>query len=446
MTGIEVDGTSVEVAPRASRLLDAAARGRASSCPRSATTTASRPGRFLPDLPGRVDGREDRSRPAPPRPPRAWSKPHRRPACARAASALELIVSATAAARASAADERSELARACGRWASSAAAPRRPGGRGRDDSHPYVHLDRDLCIACGSLRADVRRGAGHLRADAGRPRAPTPSSPPAPAGRGPSPTAWPAAAASTPAPPARSVGAGTARPREPDRAHDAPTTCGYCGVGCALDVHTRDGEVAAIRPPATARSTAATPASRAASRTASSRSPDRLTRPLLRRDGALEPVGWDEALGPRRQRAARIRRRARPRRDRGDLLRPRDQRGELPDAEAACGSRSAPTTSTTAPGSATPPRPPASSPSFGLAGGTNPFDDFDRADCFLLVRRQPDRGPPGGRRADQAAGDRRRAAGRRRPAAHRARRLRRRAPAAAPGHQRRRLQRPRRTC
>ena len=48
------------------------------------------------------------------------------------------------------------------------------------------------------------------------------------------------------------------------------TTCGYCGVGCTLDVHTRDGEVAVIRPNRDgARSTAATPASRAASRTAS---------------------------------------------------------------------------------------------------------------------------------------------------------------------------------
>ena len=67
------------------------------------------------------------------------------------------------------------------------------------------------------------------------------------------------------------------------------------------------------------------------------RSPDRLTRPLIRRDGALVEASWEEALGHVGERAAPDPRRARPRRDRGDLLGAGDQRGELPDAEADAG-------------------------------------------------------------------------------------------------------------
>ncbi|MFD0598873.1 hypothetical protein ACFQZ4_46690 [Catellatospora coxensis] len=38
------------------------------------------------------------------------------------------------------------------------------------------------------------------------------------------------------------------------------TTCGYCGVGCALTVHVADGGVDQITPIAAVPSTAATPA------------------------------------------------------------------------------------------------------------------------------------------------------------------------------------------
>ena len=51
--------------------------------------------------------------------------------------------------------------------------------------------------------------------------------------------------------------------------HDVTTTCGYCGVGCRLEAHARDGKSSRSRPRSTAPPTRATRASRAASRTSS---------------------------------------------------------------------------------------------------------------------------------------------------------------------------------
>ena len=114
----------------------------------------------------------------------------------------------------------------------------------RDESHPYVKLDTDLCIACGRCvrmcdevqgtfaLESVGRGFGTVVAP----------------GSGGS---WlesdcvacggcdscPTGALSEP---------GFLDPRPVERV--IATTCGYCGVGCTLDVHVRDGGVAAVTP------------------------------------------------------------------------------------------------------------------------------------------------------------------------------------------------------
>ncbi|HTV18059.1 MAG TPA: formate dehydrogenase subunit alpha [Polyangiaceae bacterium] len=73
------------------------------------------------------------------------------------------------------------------------------------------------------------------------------------------------------------------------------TTCGYCGVGCQLDVHVRDGDVARV-------DGAPSPVNRGhlcvKGRYAHgvARHPERLTSPLVRENGALVPASWDEAL------------------------------------------------------------------------------------------------------------------------------------------------------
>jgi formate dehydrogenase major subunit len=184
---------------------------------------------------------------------------------------------------------------------------------------------------------------------------------------------------------------GLADPRPLERT--TTTTCGYCGVGCSLDVHARDGGVAAITP------TPEGPVNRGHAcvkgRFAHGfiGSPDRLTTPLVRRGAELVDVSWDEAIS---HVAA-------------ELRRIRDAHG--PDAIAAISSargtneenylmqklmRVAVGTNNVdncarichAPSAA------GLSASFGLAGGTNPFEDFDRAGVFLLAGSNPTEAHP----------------------------------------------------
>jgi formate dehydrogenase major subunit len=73
------------------------------------------------------------------------------------------------------------------------------------------------------------------------------------------------------------------------------TTCAYCGVGCQMDAHVAADDVVRIEG-------AASPVNHGhlcvKGRYAHgfTRHPDRLTTPLLRKNGRLEPVSWDEAL------------------------------------------------------------------------------------------------------------------------------------------------------
>ncbi len=74
------------------------------------------------------------------------------------------------------------------------------------------------------------------------------------------------------------------------------TTCGYCGVGCRLEAHVRDGAVASIAPaldgPANHGHTCLK--GRFAHRFARSR--ERLTTPLVREGDRLRPVSWEQAI------------------------------------------------------------------------------------------------------------------------------------------------------
>jgi NADP-reducing hydrogenase subunit HndD len=75
------------------------------------------------------------------------------------------------------------------------------------------------------------------------------------------------------------------------------TVCPYCGVGCCMELRVRDGRIVGVR--------AGVPGSvNHYSLCAKGRfgldfvhHPDRLTRPLIRRDGELVEATWDEALG-----------------------------------------------------------------------------------------------------------------------------------------------------
>ncbi|MFP8961408.1 formate dehydrogenase subunit alpha [Streptomyces nanhaiensis] len=300
--------------------------------------------------------------------------------------AVELIVSALPP---RALDRPSELARVCAGLGIGPEAARGPGGRGGDDSHPYVHLDRDLCIACGRcvrMCSDVQ-GAFALTLT-GRGADTTV----APGTGGP----WlesdcvacggcvdtcPTGAVSQPGP---VPGLTSADPR----AAGVRTTCGYCGVGCTLDLVVRDGRIAAALPARDGPVNRGHACAKGRFAHGFLTSPERLTRPLVRRDGRLEPADWDEALAAVAD----------------GLRRAVDAGG--PDAVAAISSARATNEENYllqkfmrtvigtnnidncsrlchAPSAA------GLTASFGLPGGTDTLEGIEQADCLLVVGANP---------------------------------------------------------
>jgi len=79
--------------------------------------------------------------------------------------------------------------------------------------------------------------------------------------------------------------------------HEVLTTCAYCGVGCTMYLGTRGGQIVSVRgdrsnPPSQGRLCVK---GRFGS-TEYITHPDRLTTPLVRKNGAFTKVSWDEAL------------------------------------------------------------------------------------------------------------------------------------------------------
>jgi formate dehydrogenase major subunit len=190
------------------------------------------------------------------------------------------------------------------------------------------------------------------------------------------------------------------------------TTCGYCGVGCTLDVWTRTPEAAPDRAEPTI--VAVTPAHdgpvnrghacvKGRFAHAFVRAPDRLTTPLVRRHGRLEPATWDEALAVVGRELSRVRAAygpdavaaissARSTNEENYLLQKLMRTvigtNNIDNCSRICHAPSA--AGLTA--------------SFGLAGGTNPAEDLDHADCILLVGSNPtDAHPVIGARIKQRA-------------------------------------------
>ncbi len=73
------------------------------------------------------------------------------------------------------------------------------------------------------------------------------------------------------------------------------TICTYCGVGCNLDVSTTNGEVVSIHAPYDAEVNQGHTCLKGRYAFKFYDHPDRLTSPMIRRDGQLEEVTWDEA-------------------------------------------------------------------------------------------------------------------------------------------------------
>ena len=181
------------------------------------------------------------------------------------------------------------------------------------------------------------------------------------------------------------------------------TTCGYCGVGCRLEAHARQGRIVSISPADDGPANEGHTCLKGRFAHQFTRSRDRLTSPLIREHGELRVASWDEAL----QRIV------------SELTRIKDQHG--PDAiaglassratnedcyamqrliRAAIGTNNIDNCSRVCHS----PTSFAMRKSFGLSGATGSFHDIDHADVAVLIGVNPTAGHPVvGARIKQAA-------------------------------------------
>jgi len=181
------------------------------------------------------------------------------------------------------------------------------------------------------------------------------------------------------------------------------TTCGYCGVGCRLEAHARQGRIVSISPAEDGPANEGHTCLKGRFAHQFTRSRDRLTSPLIRENGELRVASWDEAL----QRIV------------SELTRIKDAHG--PDAiaglassratnedcyamqrliRAAIGTNNIDNCSRVCHS----PTSFAMRKSFGLSGATGSFSDIDHADVAVLIGVNPTQGHPVvGARIKQAA-------------------------------------------
>lgn len=84
------------------------------------------------------------------------------------------------------------------------------------------------------------------------------------------------------------------------------TTCVYCGVGCGLYLEVLDGQVVGILPAKNHPVSEGKLCIKGWNAHAFIHHQDRLTKPLIRRDGRFIEAGWDEALDLVAERLAAI--------------------------------------------------------------------------------------------------------------------------------------------
>ena len=84
------------------------------------------------------------------------------------------------------------------------------------------------------------------------------------------------------------------------------TTCGYCSVGCGMLVGIKEGKAVAARGNPDHPVNRGKLCPKGLSEHHILDAPGRAKQPLLRKDGVLEPVSWDEALNTMIEKVARV--------------------------------------------------------------------------------------------------------------------------------------------
>ncbi|MHB8694071.1 MAG: formate dehydrogenase subunit alpha, partial [Solirubrobacteraceae bacterium] len=176
--------------------------------------------------------------------------------------------------------------------------------------------------------------------------------------------------------------------------HTASTTCGYCGVGCRLEAHARDGRVMSITPASDGPANLGHTCLKGRFAHQFSRHRERLTSPLIRdASGALQPASWAEATGRIAAELGRIKRDHGPDAIAGlassratnedcfamtRMMRAAIGTNNIDNCSRVCHS----------------PTSWAMRKSFGLSGATGSFSDFEAADVAILIGANPTEGHP----------------------------------------------------
>jgi formate dehydrogenase major subunit len=174
---------------------------------------------------------------------------------------------------------------------------------------------------------------------------------------------------------------------------DVTTTCGYCGVGCRLEAHTRGGRIASITPALDGPANEGHTCLKGRFAHQFSRKRDRLTSPLIREHGALRLATWEEAIHRIATELNRIKAQHGPDAIAGlassratnedcyamqRLMRAAIGTNNVDNCSRVCHS----------------PTSYAMRRSLGLSGATGSFQDFDHADATILIGANPTEGHP----------------------------------------------------
>ena len=171
------------------------------------------------------------------------------------------------------------------------------------------------------------------------------------------------------------------------------TTCGYCGVGCRLEAHARDGKIASISPALDGPANQGHTCLKGRFAHQFTRKRERLTTPLIKENGEFRTATWEEAMRRIVSELRRIKANHGPDAIAGlassratnedcyamqRLMRAAIGTNNIDNCSRVCHS---PTSF-------------AMRKSFGLSGATGSFDDIDAADAAILIGANPTEGHP----------------------------------------------------